>query len=528
MPGLRMYKSSYYSNIGANEPIRAGTINIGCLRGRGSTTRMFAWCKQHSPNPSLCINEFVTIKNTNTSNVCNLLPSDTPYKLCSPWPQFGGLYNSNSRYTPILSSQSGNILWQSQSGDKIMILSSSPIISNDGSIYIVAGNVSSSDLETTTDSFITSFSSNGSINWGLGFDIGDINYQSSPVIGPDGTIYVLTFNDTANSCYLYAITQTGALKWKTPLNCYSSSSIQIYNNNIFICGYNTNTITGLIFALDFYGNIVSGYPHDLITNNPTSSIIDGPAISSTGQLYVCALDNNQVAILYSFNTINQTKSWVLDVTNGFATSRPALSNDESVVYFTYYSNSSAAANYLYAVNFTTGSPIWQYSTRNFNSEYETFPQDSMAIASDGTIYIVVNGYDDNTNQNSYGKLIAVNSNGQEKWRFVFGKKSDNSTSSFVDCSPIVGGDGTIYVGVSVYNNPNQNNATQINLTTFAITSQGQLKWQKITTTTATSSGIPNITYLTSPSIGLNGTIYIGAYSYNDNTSSSNSIVYAIN
>ena len=61
MPGLKSFKKSFYSNIGANQPIVAGTINLGNTRGRGSSTRMFNYCKQHSENPSGCINQFITV-----------------------------------------------------------------------------------------------------------------------------------------------------------------------------------------------------------------------------------------------------------------------------------------------------------------------------------------------------------------------------------------------------------------------------------------------------------------------------------
>jgi len=37
------------------------------------------------------------------------LPINTPYQLCSPWPQFGGLDNTNSRNTPILANPTGNL-----------------------------------------------------------------------------------------------------------------------------------------------------------------------------------------------------------------------------------------------------------------------------------------------------------------------------------------------------------------------------------------------------------------------------------
>lgn len=43
-------------------------INMGSTKGRGSTTRMLNWCNEHSANPSLCINQFITM-NTVKSNM---------------------------------------------------------------------------------------------------------------------------------------------------------------------------------------------------------------------------------------------------------------------------------------------------------------------------------------------------------------------------------------------------------------------------------------------------------------------------
>ena len=67
MPGLQMFKKSFYSHIGANHPIVAGTIKLGSTKGRGSSTRMFIYCKRRSEVPSLCINQFITITNGTTS-----------------------------------------------------------------------------------------------------------------------------------------------------------------------------------------------------------------------------------------------------------------------------------------------------------------------------------------------------------------------------------------------------------------------------------------------------------------------------
>jgi hypothetical protein len=67
MPGLRMFKKGFYSHIGANEPIVTGTINLGSTKGRGSSTRIFNYCTQRSANPSQCINQFITVKSTASS-----------------------------------------------------------------------------------------------------------------------------------------------------------------------------------------------------------------------------------------------------------------------------------------------------------------------------------------------------------------------------------------------------------------------------------------------------------------------------
>ena len=60
---------------------------MGCTRGRGSTTRMFNYCKNHSQNPSLCINQFIT---TQTTNSLTPVPPPEP-----EWSALGSGTNNN-------------------------------------------------------------------------------------------------------------------------------------------------------------------------------------------------------------------------------------------------------------------------------------------------------------------------------------------------------------------------------------------------------------------------------------------------
>jgi len=56
-----MFKKGFYAHIGANQPIVAGTINLGSTKGRGSSTRMFNYCNKRE-SYSYCINQFITIR----------------------------------------------------------------------------------------------------------------------------------------------------------------------------------------------------------------------------------------------------------------------------------------------------------------------------------------------------------------------------------------------------------------------------------------------------------------------------------
>jgi hypothetical protein len=47
--------------FGGNNKIASVSVNLGNTKGIGSSTRKFAWCKQHS-NKSECIYQFITTK----------------------------------------------------------------------------------------------------------------------------------------------------------------------------------------------------------------------------------------------------------------------------------------------------------------------------------------------------------------------------------------------------------------------------------------------------------------------------------
>ena len=46
---------------GGNHKIANVTVNLGSTKGRGSSTRMFNFCKQTTPQPWNCINQFIKV-----------------------------------------------------------------------------------------------------------------------------------------------------------------------------------------------------------------------------------------------------------------------------------------------------------------------------------------------------------------------------------------------------------------------------------------------------------------------------------
>ena len=61
MPGSHLFNLGLFQkNFSSTSKVTGPAINMGCTRGRASTTRMLNYCNKHSPNTSLCINEFIT------------------------------------------------------------------------------------------------------------------------------------------------------------------------------------------------------------------------------------------------------------------------------------------------------------------------------------------------------------------------------------------------------------------------------------------------------------------------------------
>ncbi len=308
------------------------------------------------------------------------------------------------------------------------------------------------------------------------------SFDSSPSIGPDGTIYIGGFDNN-----VYALNPDGTLKWIYPTGDMIHSSPAIGNDGTIYIGSKGGTST--FYALN--------PDNTLKWSRSISQVYAPPAIAPDGTIYVGSRDYK----LYAFDP-DGTVKWSF-VTDKYIYSCPAIGPD-STIYFGSFDGK------LYAL-YDNGTLKWSYGIGSYIYA-------SPAIAEDGTIYI------GSAPGAAYsGDLYAINPNGTLKWRFTTGSRiyssaaigpdntiyvgSDNgdlyalydngslkwkyTTGSSVQSSPAVDGNGDIYVG-SLDNN------------LYALYDNGSLKWKYTTGSSVISS----------PAIDNDGTVYFGSFDGN--------------
>jgi outer membrane protein assembly factor BamB len=219
----------------------------------------------------------------------------------------------------------------------------------------------------------------------------DIYLSSSPAIGPDGTIYVGSFDSS-----LYAVNPDGALKWRYLTGSGVQSSPAIAADGTVYFGSDDKRLYSLNPDGTFRWRYFLG-----------SSVTSCPAIAADGTIYV-----GSYGYLYAFNT-DSTLKWFY-VTGGIVRSSPTITADGTV----YVGSEN---DYLYALN-PDGTLKWRYKTDG--SIYQSCP----AIATDGTVYC---GSDDKY-------VYALNPDGTRRWRY--------KTGDHVRSSPAIAADGTVYFG----------------------------------------------------------------------------------
>jgi outer membrane protein assembly factor BamB len=270
---------------------------------------------------------------------------------------------------------------------------SSPAIDENGTVYVGIAD---------QWGYLSAINPNGTLKWRY---IVNEEILSSPAIGDDGTIY---FGDGAY--YINALYPNGTLKWryKTGLVVYSSPAIG--DDGTVYCGSHDN----YLYAL--YPNGTLKWKYKLEDWIRTS-----PCIGDDGSIYVASF---KLHALYP----NGTVKWITDVGGGTS---PTIGQDGTIY---------AGYSTLYAVNPIDGSVKWTFPVGG--AMRGGTPCNSV----DGTIIF---GTD---NEPYGGDIVAVNPDGTLRWR-----KHICDYGWGVEFAPIIGEDGTVYIGTSAkeFTGPNE-------------------------------------------------------------------------
>ncbi len=230
------------------------------------------------------------------------------------------------------------------------IVESSPVIGPEGIVYLAASNA------LTSGGSLVALNPDGSERWR--YDVG-LRLPFSPAVGPDGTVYV-----GANDGNLYSLNPDGGLKWQIPLGAISSS---------------------------------------------VSVGSDGTIYLGTGSGYE-ALNPNDGSQVWSFSPVD-----------GEANCTPSLGSGGRI----YVTSSS---NELYALN-PDGTVAWTFSAEP-QEEREVSFSSPLTLDGAGVLYA-------GTRE---GELFAVNPDGTPRWRFLLPE------GGMILVGPAMGTDGTLYLG----------------------------------------------------------------------------------
>ena len=218
--------------------------------------------------------------------------------------------------------------------------------------------------------------------------------------------------------------------------------------------------------------VVAGGDTGALTLHPATGVIDGtPNTTGTLHFTVRVTDASSATAIQDvtilIGAVQPSAKWSMALHGGpIYYSSPAVGSDGTI-----YVGSGAPFSFtdtrgLYAVN-PNGSLKWQYTSAEMPNMF------TPSVAADGTVYV----------QDAYSSLYAFTPAGVLKWKYPF-----NISLAVGQTAPAIAADGTIYVGAD---------------TLYAIHPDGTLKWR----CNHNSMGYSIIR--SSPAIAADGTVYVG-------------------
>ena len=338
------------------------------------------------------------------------------------------------------------LLWSYQTGGSI---DASPVIAPDGTIYIAS-----------TDNRLYAFSPEGDLRWTF---TAQENIFSTPSLGNDGTIYLADLTGR-----YYALNPDGTQKWVHPLLEGSdrrvvASPLVGADGRSYLGSWNN-----YFYALTSGGAEAWKVKLEGMISSPASMDPEGNIFLATMDDWEdteTEWDDLRLAV-YKFSSGSSAPVWkfneTIDLHRNRIIAATAIDYDRGQLYVGVSKESSGG---LYALQWSDGS-------KKFETQLPKGIVSSPAIGADGTIYV---GCLD-------GKLYAVD------WVTAGVKWSFSTGAYYILGSPTVDAAGTIYIGDS-------------DGVLHALSPGGQELWR--------FSANSNIA--SAPAIGNNGTLYLTSY-----------------
>jgi outer membrane protein assembly factor BamB len=330
----------------------------------------------------------------------------------------------------------------------------------------------------------------------------------SPAVGSHGTIYIGTgLGDTSRQADgVYAVNPDGTKKWKLTLGKSVHSSVALdKNENLYFVvgnGNNPDKMDAALVSLDSSGRLRWTF-ENIGWMAPIPNTGFTPAVATDGTVYV-----NGRYSLFAVTPIG-TMKWKTDFpkidnvdgsgrreTTGNQRSAPVIGKDGTIYVNTKegWSEQIKADGGIFAFD-PDGNLKWR--SRDLGGCA------APAIDNDGTLYSAIGRYENFADTSDWSraaqeaKLLAIRPDGTLKWSLT--------TQLWIQSSPSIGSDGTLYAGTTHHplNKPGW---------FYAITPEGQIKWKYDTVDDVKDNPYaqknpPDI--YNSPAIDSNGLIYFG-------------------
>lgn len=261
-------------------------------------------------------------------------------------------------------SSDGALCWKFELGDWPI---GSPIIDNDGNIYICTRAAQAHPVSKVYSSTLLCISANGTLNWEK-----ELLYGSwyEPVISISGNIYLCLYDN-----YLHAFNKKGKPLWKIPMSVSDSYPPIPCKDGGLLCVLSRSSPEGSeqLLKISENGEIIWRF------DPPGKLIASMPAIDKEGNLYI-NMSRNMTRRLFSLDC-NGNIRWEAEV-SGLTASAPPVIGSNGIVYQQSGSPAPRQRKAFLEAFDPSGKKLWTYQFRGEIC--------STVLADNDLIYILAN------------------------------------------------------------------------------------------------------------------------------------------